>query len=325
VIRRREFIAGLGGAAVWPFAVRAQQQAVPVVGVLNAISSVGRARELVAFRQGLNEGGYVEGRNVAIEHRSANGQYEQLPALAADLVRRRATVIGALGAPAAVAAKAATATIPIVFEVGADPVDLGLLASLSRPGGNITGVANLNSEVGPKKLQLLYELVPTATIIGLLVNPANPGNEIRTKVMQAAARTLGVEIEVLRASSERDVEEAFARLAQKRVAALVINPDSVFSGGIEQLVALTVRYAMPTIYNREFASAGGLIGYGVNLADAYRLAGVYTGRVLAGAKPAELPVQQSTRVELVINLKMAKTLGITFPTSLLVRADEVIE
>jgi putative ABC transport system substrate-binding protein len=179
--------------------------------------------------------------------------------------------------------------------------------------------------VGPKKLQLLYELVPTATMIGLLVNPANPGNEIRTKVMQAAARTLGVEIEVLRASSERDVEEAFARLAQKRVAALVINPDSVFSGGIEQLVALTVRYAMPTIYNREFASAGGLIGYGVNLADAYRMVGVYTNRVLAGAKPADLPVQQSTRVELVINLKMAKMLGITFPTALLVRADEVIE
>jgi putative ABC transport system substrate-binding protein len=304
---------------------RAQQPAMPIVGVLNSISSVGRARELAGFRQGLNEGGYVEGRNVAMEHRSANGQYEQLPALAADLVRRRMTVIAALGAPAAVAAKAATTTIPIVFEVGADPVEMGLLASLSRPGGNITGVANLNSEVGPKKLQLLYELVPTATIIGLLVNPANPGNEIRTKVMQAAARTLGVEIEVLRASSERDVEEAFARLAQKRVGALVINPDSVFSGGIEQLVALTVRYAMPTIYNREFASAGGLIGYGVNLADAYRMVGVYTGRVLAGAKPADLPVQQSTRVELVINLKMAKMLGITFPTALLVRADEVIE
>jgi putative ABC transport system substrate-binding protein len=324
-MNRREIIAGLGSAVAWPVVARAQQAAVPIVGVLNSISSVGRARELAGFRQGLNEGGYVEGRNVAMEHRSANGQYEQLPALAADLVRRRMTVIAALGAPAAVAAKAATTTIPIVFEVGADPVEMGLLASLSRPGGNITGVANLNSEVGPKKLQLLYELVPTATIIGLLVNPANPGNEIRTKVMQVAARTLGVEIEVLRASTERDVDEAFARLAQKRVGALVINPDSLFTGGIEQLVALTVRYAMPTIYNREFAVAGGLIGYGVNLADAYRLAGIYTGRVLAGAKPAELPVQQSTRVELVINLKMAKTLGITFPTSLLVRADEVIE
>jgi putative ABC transport system substrate-binding protein len=324
-MRRREFIAGLGGAAVWPFAVRAQQQAVPVVGVLNAISSVGRARELAAFRQGLNEGGYIDGRNVAIEYRSADGQYEQLPVLAADLVRRRVTVIGALGAPAAVAAKAATTTIPIVFEVGADPVEMGLLASLSHPGHNITGVANLNSEVGPKKLQLLYELVPTTTIIGVLVNPANPNNEIRSKDMQAAARTLGVEVDVLRASTQRNIDEVFASLAQKRVGALVVNPDPLFSGGIERLVALTVRYAMPTIYNREFAAAGGLIGYGVNLAEAYRLAGVYTGRVLAGAKPADLPVQRSTRVELVINLKMAKTLGITFPTSLLVRADEVIE
>jgi putative ABC transport system substrate-binding protein len=202
---------------------------------------------------------------------------------------------------------------------------MGLLASLSRPGGNITGVANLNSEVGPKKLQLLYELIPSATIIGLLVNPANPGNEIRTKVMQAAARTLGVELDVLRARTERDIDDAFARLAQNRVGALVINPDSLFSGGIEQLVALTVRHAMPTIYNREFAVAGGLIGYGVNLADPYRMVGVYTARVLAGAKPADLPVQQSTKVELVINLKTAKMLGITFPTALLVRADEVIE
>jgi putative tryptophan/tyrosine transport system substrate-binding protein len=318
-MRRREFIAGLGGAAAWPFTGRAQQQAVPVIGVLNAISSVGRAR---AFRQGLNEGGYVEGRNVAIEYLSAEGQYERLPVLAADLVRRRVTVIAALGAPAAVAAKAATTTIPIVFEVGADPVEMGLLASLSRPGGNMTGVANSNLEVGPKKLQLLHELVPTATIIGLLVNPANPNNEIRSKDMQAAAHILGVELDVLRASTERDIDEVFA---QARVGALVINPDPLFTGRIEQLVALAARYAMPTIYNREFAAAGGLIGYGVNLADAYRLAGVYTGRVLAGAKPADLPVQRSTRVELVINLKMAKTLGITFPTSLLVRADEVIE
>jgi putative tryptophan/tyrosine transport system substrate-binding protein len=321
-MRRRQFIAGFGSAAAWPFTVRAQQHAVPVIGVLNAISSVGRAR---AFRQGLNEGGYVEGRNVAIEYLSAEGQYERLPVLAADLVRRRVTVIAALGAPAAVAAKAATTTIPIVFEVGADPVEMGLLASLSRPGGNMTGVANSNLEVGPKKLQLLHELVPTATIIGLLVNPANPNNEIRSKDMQAAAHILGVELDVLRASTERDIDEVFANLVQARVGALVINPDPLFTGRIEQLVALAARYAMPTIYNREFAAAGGLIGYGVNLADAYRLAGVYTGRVLAGAKPADLPVQRSTRVELVINLKMAKTLGITFPTSLLVRADEVIE
>jgi putative ABC transport system substrate-binding protein len=241
------------------------------------------------------------------------------------LVRRRVTVIAALGAPPALAAKAATTTIPIVFEVGADPVEMGLLASRSRPDGNITGVANLNLEVGPKKLQLVHELIPTATIIGLLVNPANPNNEIRLKDMQAAARTLGVEVDVLRASTERDIDEVFASLVHAGVGALVINPDPLFTGRIEQFVALTVRYAMPTIYNREFAAAGGLIGYGVNLTDAYRLAGVYTGRVLAGAKPADLPVQQSTGVELVINLKMAKALGLTIPETLLATADEVIQ
>jgi putative ABC transport system substrate-binding protein len=325
MIKRREFIAGLGSTAAWPLAARAQQAALPVIGVLNAISSVGRARELAAFRQGLNEGGYIEGRNVTIEYRSADGQYEQLPVLAADLVRRRVTAISALGAPAAVAAKASTTTIPIVFEVGADPVQMGLLAGLSRPGGNITGVVNSNLEVGPKKLQLLHELVPTATIIGLLVNPANPNNEIRSKDMQAAARTLGVEVDVLRASTERDIDEVFASLVQARVGALVINPDPLFSGRREQLVALTVRYAMPAIYNREFAAAGGLIGYGVNLTDVYRLVGIYTGRILAGAKPADLPVQQSTRVELVINLKMAKTLGLSIPEKLLATADEVFE
>jgi putative ABC transport system substrate-binding protein len=321
-MKRREFIAGLAGAAAWPAVARAQQPAVPVIGVLNAISSMGRVR---AFYRGLNEGGYVEGRNVSIEYRSAEGQYERLPALAADLVSRRAAVIAALGAPAALAAKAATTAIPIVFEVGADPIEVGLLASLSRPGGNMTGVANLNLEVGPKKLQLLHELVPTATIIGLLINPANPNNEIRSKDMQAAAHILGVELEILHASTERDIDEVFENLVQARVGALVINPDAFITGRIEQLVALAARYAMPTIYNREFAAAGGLIGYGVNLAEAYRLAGVFTGRVLAGAKPADLPVQRSTKVELVINLKTAKTLGIIFPTSLLVRADKVIE
>jgi putative ABC transport system substrate-binding protein len=295
-MKRRTFIAGLGSAAAWPVVARAQQPAVPVIGVLNALS-VGREREVAAFRQGLNEGdhaiglnGYVEGRNVAIEYRSADGQYEQLPALAADLVRRRVTVIAALGAPAAVAAKAATTTVPIVFEVGADPVEMGLIASLSRPSGNITGIANLNSEVGLKKLQLLHEVVPRETIIGMLVNPANPNNEIGSKDMRAAARILGVELNVLRASTERDIDEVFASLVQTRVGALVIGPDPFFSSRMEQLVALTVRYAMPTIYNREFGAAGGLIGYGVNLADSYRLVGVYTARVLAGAKPADLPV-----------------------------------
>jgi putative tryptophan/tyrosine transport system substrate-binding protein len=324
-MNRREIIAGLASAAAWPVVARAQQAAVPIVGVLNSISSVGRARELAGFRQGLNEGGYVEGRNVAMEHRSANGQYEQLPALAADLVRRRMTVIAALGAPAAVAAKAATTTIPIVFEVGADPVETGLIATLSRPGGNITGVTNLNVELGPKKLQLLHELVPTAAVIGLLVNPANPISEIASKDMQAAARTLGVEVDVLRASAERDIDEVFANLVQKRVGALVITGDPLFTGRIEQLVALTARHAMPTIYNREFALIGGLIGYGGSLTDAYRLVGVYTGRVLAGAKPADLPVQQSTKVSLVINLKTAKALGLTIPETLLATADEVIQ
>jgi putative tryptophan/tyrosine transport system substrate-binding protein len=323
-MKRRQVIVGIAAAATWPLAARAQQ-AVPIVGVLNATSSVGYARELVAFRQGLNEGGYVEGRNVAIEYRSADGQYEQLPALAADLVRRRVTVIAAFAAPSALAAKAATSTIPIVFEVGVDPAEMGLMTSLSRPGGNLTGVANLNVELGLKKLELLHELVPAATVIGLLVNPANPNNEIRSKDMEAAARTLGVEVDVLRASTEREIDNVFASVVQARVGALVINPDPFFTSRMEQLVALTVRYALPTISNREFAAAGGLTGFGVSLADAYRLAGIYTGRVLAGAKPADLPVQQSSRVELVINLKTAKALGLTIPETLLATADEVIQ
>jgi putative tryptophan/tyrosine transport system substrate-binding protein len=325
-MRRRDFIAGLGGcAASSPLAARAQQPAIPVIGVLNATTSAGYERELVAFRQGLSDGGYVDGRNVAIEYRAADGKYGQLPALAADLVRRRVTVIAALGVPSAMAAKAATTTIPIVFEVGMDPVEMGLIVSLSRPGGNITGATNLNLELGPKKLELLHALVPTATTLGLLVNPANSNSEIVSKGMQAAAQTLGVGVVVLRASTEREIDDVFASLVQARAGGLVIGPDPFFISRTEQLVALTVRHAMPTIYNRDFAAAGGLISYGASLTDAYRLAGVYTGRVLAGAKPADLPVQQSTRVELVLNLKMAKTLGITFPTALLIRADEVIE
>jgi putative ABC transport system substrate-binding protein len=320
-MNRRTFI---GSAAAWPVVARAQQPALPVIGVLNASSSVGRARELAAFRQGLNEGGYVEGRNVAIEYRAADGKYGQLPALAADLVRRQVTVIAALAAPSAMAAKAATTTIPIVFEVGVDPVAMGLIVSLSRPGGNMTGVANLNLELAPKRLQMLRELVPAATKIAALINPANPNSET-VKETQTAARTLGVELDVLRASTDRDIEEMFARLVQARVGALVIHPDPFFTSQVEQLVALTARYAMPTISNREFAAAGGLIGYGASLADAHRLAGVYTGRVLAGAKPADLPVQQSTRIEMVLNLKTAKTLGLTVPPSILLRADEVIE
>ena len=325
-MKRRTFIAGLGSVAAWPVVARAQQAAIPVIGLLNASSSEAYARELAAFRQGLNEGGYVEGRNVAIEYRSADGQYERLPAFAADFVRRQVRVIASIGGIAsALAAKDATTTIPIVFEVGADPVETGLIPSLSRPGGNVTGVTNLNVELGPKKLELLHELIPTATIIGLLLNSANPSSEIASKDMQAAARSLGVELHVQRASTEREIDGIFASLIQSRVGGLVIGPDPFFTGRIEQLVALTVRHAIPAIYNREFAVAGGLIGYGGSLTDAYRMAGVYTGRVLAGAKPADLPVQQSSKVELVINLKTAKTLGITFPIAILVRADEVIE
>jgi putative ABC transport system substrate-binding protein len=324
-MRRREFIAGLGSAVAWPLAARAQQPAMPVMGYLSARSADLERPLVLAFRQGLSDGGYVEGRNVAIEYRWADGQYEQLPSLAADLVHRRVTVIAALGIPAAVAAKAATTTIPIVIEVGADPIEMGLITSLSRPSGNITGISNLNLAVGPKKLQLLREVVPTATTIGLLLNPANPNSEIASKDMRAAASTLGVELDVRRASTEREIDEVFASLVQARVGALVIDPDSFFSSRIERLVALTVRYAMPTIYNREFAAAGGLIGYGASLADAFRLTGVYTGRVLAGAKPADLPVQQSTKVSLGINLKTTKALGITIPETLLATADEVIQ
>jgi putative ABC transport system substrate-binding protein len=308
-----------------PFAARAQQAAVPVIGYLSSRSSESDVAMLVAFRRGLNEAGYVEGRNVAIEYCSADGQYERLPALAADLVRRRVTVIAAVGAPAVLVARAAITTIPIVFEVGLDPVEMGLVVSLSRPGGNITGVTNLNLEVGPKKLQLLHELVPTAATLGLLVDPANPNGEIVSKAMQAAARNLGVEVVVLRASTEREIDDAFASFVQARARGLVIGPDPFFASRMEQLIALTARHAMPTIYNREFAAAGGLLGYGGSLADSHHLAGVYTGRVLAGAKPADLPVQQSTKVSLVINLKTAKALGLTIPETLLATADEVIQ
>jgi putative ABC transport system substrate-binding protein len=234
-------------------------------------------------------------------------------------------VIAALGVPSALAAKAAATTIPIVFEVGVDPVEMGLIVSLSRPGGNITGVTNLNLEVAPKKLQLLHELVPTAGTLGLLVDPANPNSEILSKGMQAAAQTLGVGVVILRASTEREIDDAFASLVQARAGGMVIGPDPFFVSRTEQLVALTVRHAMPTIYNREFAAAGGLVAYGGSLTDAHRLAGVYTGRVLAGAKPADLPVQQSTKVELAINLKTAKVLGLTIPETLLATADEVIQ
>jgi putative tryptophan/tyrosine transport system substrate-binding protein len=328
-MKRREFITLVGGAAAaWPQAARAQQAALPVVGYLGSESADLSAGRLGAFRQGLTEAGYVEGKNVTLEYRWAEGRNDRLPALAADLVRRQVTVIVTIGStPAALAAKAASTTIPIVFQVGSDPVEVGLVASLAQPGGNLTGVTNLNIELGPKRLQLLHELMPMATVVGLLINPTSPKlAESSTKDLQAAARTLGLQLHVLQASTERDFDAVFATLRQLQAHALVIGPDAFFIGRSEQLGVLTVRHAVPaiTLY-REFAAAGGLMSSGGSAKDADRRAGIYAGRVLKGERPGDLPVQQTTKVELVINLNTAKALGLTVPISLLGRADEVIE
>ena len=329
-MKRREFMTLLGGAGASPFfsplAARAQQPPMPVVGFLNNQSPDLAEGIVRAFRQGLSETGHVEGRNVAIEFRWAEGRNDRLPVLAADLVRRPVSVLAAAGITSAVAAKAATATIPIVFNMGADPVERGFVASLNRPGGNMTGVSNLNAALEPKRLELMRELVPAATVIGFLVNPTNPVTESITRDVQAAARTLGLQIHVLQAGTERDFEPVFARLAELRAGALVIGNDGLFIRRPEQLGALTLRHAMPAIFqSREFAAAGGLMSYSDSTADAYRRVGVYTGRILKGEKPAELPVQQSTKIEMVVNLKTAKALGVNVPLTLLGRADEVIE
>ena len=327
-MRRREFVTILGGAAVvWPLAASAQQTAMPVVGFVNSASAKNYTTLLAAFLKGLRETGYIDGQNVAIEYRWAEGRTDRLPAMVADLVHRRVAVIAATTTPAALAAKAATTTIPIVFETGGDPVKLGLVASLNRPGGNVTGVTQTNVETVPKRLQFLHELLPTARIMALLVNPAEPAlAEVYTKEVQAAARALGLELHVLNASTERDFDGVFAKLIQLRAGGLVIGPGAFFTSRSEHLGALTFRNAVPAIYHtREFAVAGGLLSYGAALADAYRLTGNYTGRVLKGEKPADLPVQQATKVELYINLKTAKALGVNVPNTLIGRADEVIE
>jgi putative ABC transport system substrate-binding protein len=327
-IQRRKFLATLlGGAASWPLAARAQQPALPVIGFLNQASPDGYRRMVTAFRQGLQESGYVEGRNVAIEYRWAGGHNDRLPAMVAELVQRQVTVIAATTTPAALAAKAATTSIPIVFEMGGDPIALGLVASLSRPGGNVTGVTQLNVEVASKRLELLHELLPTAIVTALVVNPTNPAvTEVVLRASQAAAQRLGLDLHVLNASSESDFDGVFANVIQLRAGGLVIGSDAFFNSRSEQLAALALRHAVPTVFeNREFVAAGGLAAYSGDVADAYRLAGVYAARILKGEKPGELPVQQATKIQLVLNLKTAKALGITVPLPLLGRADEVIE
>jgi len=327
-MRRRDFFKVIGAlATAWPLAARAQQAAMPVIGFLCATTADGYAAPLAAFRRGLHEAGFIEGRNVAIEYRWAEDQNDRLPALAADLVRNQVTVIVAAGTPAALAAKAATSTIPMVFYIGVDPIEAGLVTSLARPGGNITGVTNLNADLVPKRLQLVHELAPTATVIALLVNPTSPTlAETSMKEAQVAAQTLGLQLHVLHASTERDLDEAFRTSVQLRAGALVISPDASFSSLSKQFGALTLRYGMPTIYQfRDFAAAGGLLSYGGDVSEFNRQVGVLTGRILKGEKPTDLPVQQSAKMELFINLKTAKALGLTIPQSVLVRADELIE
>jgi putative ABC transport system substrate-binding protein len=326
-MRRRDFITLLGGAAVaWPLAARAQQPAMPVIGWLGSGSPGPSAPAVTVFRQALAEAGYTEGRNVAIEYRWAEGQYDRLPALAAELVRRQVAVIVATPIPAALAAKAATATIPIVFSAAADPVNLGLVGSLAQPGGNATGVNFFQAELSAKQMSLLREFRPNAAGIGVLVNPANANVEGLTKDVTAAAAALGVEIEIVHARDSREIEEAFATLVHNKAGALLVGADSFFFNRRVQLAILAARHAIPAVFfNREFAEAGGLMSYGSSLSEMNRQLGIYTARILKGAKPDELPVVQSAKFELVINLPTANALGLEIPPMLLARADEVIE
>ena len=326
-MRRRDFITFLTGAmTAWPLVARAQQNAMPVIGVLSTGSPSVSAAVMAAFHQGLRDAGYVDGQNLAIEYRWADGDYDRLPALAADLVGRKVALIMASSAPSALAAKSATSTIPIVFRGGADPVGLGLVASLARPGGNLTGAIAIGNELIAKRLELLSQLVPRARLIAVLVNPKEANAERVIRDVQEAARTKGLQLHVLKASSESDIDAAFASLVQLHAGALVVAADPFLSSRREQLVALASHHAVPSIYAwREFADSGGLISYGASLTSVYRLVGQYAGKVLKGAKPADLPVQQPTTFQLVINLKTAKALGLPVPKSMLTRADEVIE
>ena len=326
-MQRRDFITLLGGAAAWPLAARAQQPKIPVIGFLNADSPQGYARQLSAFLKGLGENGYVEGRNVAIEYRWSDGDYDKLPALAAELVRRQVAVIATINTPTILAAKAATQTIPIIFGVGVDPIKFGLVASLNHPGGNFTGITQLNIEMEAKRVQLLHELVPVATSIALLINPTSPAySEAATEAAQSAAQILGVRLLVLNASTESAIEAAFITLLKERAGSLLVSGDSFLVSKRDQIVALAARHAVPALYHRrEFTTIGGLMSYGPSLPEVYYQVGDYTGRILKGAKPADLPVQQSTKFELVINAKTAKALGIDVPPMLVALADEVIE
>jgi putative ABC transport system substrate-binding protein len=325
MIKRREFIAGLGSAAAWPLAARAQQQAMPVIGYLATQSAELESKVTVASLQGLKETGYVEGQNMAVEYRWADNQLDRLPALAADLVRRRVAVIATSGTPAALAAKAATTTIPVVFNTGGDPVALGLVSSLNRPGANLTGGALLATELAPKQLQLLRELVPNTAVFGVLVDPASAGQSALPD-LQAAARKLSLQLVVVNARTDSDLEAAFASFSQQRVGAVLVGTSAFFSRRREQFAALAARHALPAIYPfREYALAGGLTSYGSSLDYTYHQAGIYAGRILRGDTPADLPVEQPTKFELVINLKTAKALGLTIPETLLATADEVIQ
>ena len=327
-MKRREFLSLIGGAAIaWPLAARAQKTTTPLIGWLASGTSEGYAPFAAAFRQGLSKTGYVEGQNVAIEYRWAEGQNDQLPALAADLVRRQVAIIAAAGTPSAFAAKAATATIPVVFSTGLNPVEAGLVASLHRPGGNITGVSNFVAVLVAKQFELLHELIPNSGVFGVLLNPTDPYiSPYITRDVQAAGRTLKREIQILNASTEDQIDAAFSTFAQLRAGAVIIGADTFFVSRRDQLIALAARHAIPTVYFlRDFVAAGGLMSYGSNLADSYRLVGVYVGRILKGEKPTDMPVQQPTKIELFINLKTAKTLGITVPPSMQARADEMIE